>query len=63
MSVYRRQAGDARSTRLTPELVNKPYFVDTQAVRGQTYYYAVTAVDNSRRANESLPSEEAAASY
>jgi fibronectin type 3 domain-containing protein len=36
-----------------------PYFVDTQAAPGQTYYYTVTAVDDSRRANESAPSEEA----
>ena len=61
--VYRRRTGEAKPLVLTPELVNKPYFVDTQAVQGQTYYYSVTAVDDSRRANESLPSEEAAASY
>jgi hypothetical protein len=32
-------------------------------VKGKTYYYYVTAVDDSRRANESLPSEEAAVNY
>lgn len=61
--VYRRLAGEMQSVRLTLELVTKPYFVDAQAAPGQTYYYSVTAVDDSRRANESLPSEETAASY
>ncbi|MFZ2087651.1 MAG: hypothetical protein WAU47_03670 [Desulfobaccales bacterium] len=57
--VYRLRAGEARPARLTPELVKMPYFVDTRAAPGQTYAYAVTAVDNSKRANESEPSEEA----
>ncbi len=57
--VYRLRAGEASAVRLTPELVTKPYFVDTQAAPGQTYAYAVTAVDNSKRGNESEPSEEA----
>jgi len=61
--VYRRRAGEAKPVRLTPELVNKPYFVDTLAVKSQTYYYTVTAVDDSKRANESLPSEEAVVTY
>ena len=38
-------------------------FVDSTAKNGQTYYYAVTAVDDSKRANESQPSEEAAVRY
>ena len=57
--VYRRGAGEAAAARLTPQLVTRPYFVDTNVVKGRTYYYSVTAVDDSRRANESLPSEEA----
>lgn len=61
--VYRRRAGEARFTRLTPDLLKKPYYVDAQVSRGQTYYYYVTAVDNSRRANESVPSEEAVVSF
>jgi fibronectin type 3 domain-containing protein len=61
--VYRRQAGEAAFTRLTPDLLKKPYYVDAQASRGQTYYYYVTAVDDSRRANESLPSEETAVNF
>jgi hypothetical protein len=58
--VYRRREGEPKPVRLTPELLKTPHFVDGQAERGQTYYYTVTAVDDSRRANESLPSEEAA---
>jgi len=61
--VYRRSPGEAQAGRLTPELLTKPYFVDSRVKPGQTYYYYVTAVDNSPRANESLPSEEAAITY
>lgn len=61
--VYRRRAGEAKPTLLTPTLVKKPYYADTSASRGPTYYYSVTAVDDSKRANESLPSEERAVSY
>jgi hypothetical protein len=57
--VYRLRAGEARPVRLTPELLKTPHFLDTQAGPGQTYTYAVTAVDDSPRANESAPSEEA----
>ncbi len=61
--VYRVRAGEASPVRLTAQPVLQPYFVDTQASPGQTYYYSVTAVDNSLRANESQPSEEAAVGY
>jgi len=61
--VYRRGTGEEKYTRLTPELIKKPYFVDAQVRRGQTYHYYVTAVDDSPRANESLPSETAAVTY
>jgi fibronectin type 3 domain-containing protein len=44
-------------------LLKKPSFVDAQVRKGQTYQYYVTAVDTSRRANESLPSEEAAITF
>jgi hypothetical protein len=57
--VYRLRAGEARPVRLTPELLKTPHFLDTTAAPGQTYAYTVTAVDDSRRANESAPSEEA----
>ena len=61
--VYRRRTGEEKYTRLTAKLVTKPYFVDSQVTRGQTYYYYVTAVDDSPRANESLPSEVASINY
>ena len=61
--VYRRSTGEEKYTRLTPELVKKPYFVDAQVKRGQTYHYYVTAVDDSPRANESLPSETMSITY
>ena len=61
--VYRRAAGEEHYTRLSPELVKKPYFVDTRVNRGQTYHYYVTAVDDSPRANESLPSETTPITY
>ncbi|MDI6852814.1 MAG: hypothetical protein QME75_04320 [Deltaproteobacteria bacterium] len=61
--VYRRAAGEPQFTLLTPSLVTRPYFVDDRVSREQTYYYYVTAVDDSERANESLPSEEAAVSF
>jgi fibronectin type 3 domain-containing protein len=61
--VYRRLTGEEKYTRITPELVTKPYFVDSQVRRGQTYYYYVTAVDDTPRANESMPSEVAAITY
>jgi hypothetical protein len=61
--VYRLRVGQARPVLLTPELLKQPYFVDSQVTRGETYAYAVTAVDNSPRKNESTPSEEAVATF
>jgi uncharacterized protein len=61
--LYRRAAGEEKYTPLTPELLKKPFFVDTQVQRGQSYHYYVTAVDHSPRANEGLPSEAAAVTY
>lgn len=61
--VYRRLTGEEKYTRLTKDLVKKPYFVDSQVNRGQTYHYYVTAVDDSPRANESMPSETAAVTF
>jgi len=61
--LYRRAAGQEQFVRLTAELLKKPSFVDAQVRKGQTYQYYVTAVDTSRRANESLPSEEAAITF
>jgi hypothetical protein len=61
--IYRRGPGEERLTLLNRELVTKPRYVDTLAVKGKTYSYYVTAVDQTRRANESLPSEEATITY
>jgi uncharacterized protein len=61
--VYRRPSGEEKYARLTPELIKKPYFVDNGVKRGQTYHYYVTAVDDSPRANESLPSETTPITY
>ena len=57
--VYRLKTGEARPVRLTPELLKETYFVDSGVTRGETYAYTVTAVDDSRQANESAPSAEA----
>jgi hypothetical protein len=61
--IYRRQMGEEKYRRLNTELVKKPYFVDSQVKRGVTYYYYVTAVDDTPRANESLPSETVSIRY
>jgi hypothetical protein len=61
--IYRRQMGETKYRRLNAKLVKKPYFVDSQVKRGVTYYYYVTAVDDTPRANESLPSETVVIRY
>ncbi|MHB8067953.1 MAG: fibronectin type III domain-containing protein [Desulfobaccales bacterium] len=61
--IYRRQEGEVKFILLTPRLLTRPAFLDEQARPGRIYYYYATAVDNSRRANESIPSEEASISY
>jgi fibronectin type 3 domain-containing protein len=61
--IYRRQEGEAKFNLLTLTLVTRPAYLDEKAARGRIYHYYVTAVDTSRRANESIPSEEAAISY
>jgi hypothetical protein len=61
--IYRRQEGEVNFILITPALVTRPAYLDEKAARGRSYHYYVTAVDNSRRANESIPSEEAGISY
>jgi hypothetical protein len=55
--VYRRSLAEPQFRVLTSQLIAIPYFVDQETGTGVTYYYYVLAVDNSRRANQSLPSE------
>ncbi len=55
--VFRRSLAEPQFQQVTPQLLAKPYFVDAAASQGVTYFYYVVAVDNSRRANQSLPSE------
>jgi hypothetical protein len=61
--VYRRLSGQENMVPITPKLTTRPFLLDDQVERGRTYHYYVTAVDNSPRHNESLPSEEAAITY
>jgi hypothetical protein len=55
--LYRRALAELYFHRLHPGLLSKAYFVDSQVKKGEIYFYYVTAVDNSRRGNESPPSE------
>lgn len=56
--VYRRKQGEREFKRLTENPLVKEIYLDTQVELGQDYEYAVTAVDNSVRKNESPRSEE-----
>ena len=55
--VYRRTAKGGEFKRLNPELLRTNSWLDTTAVKGQGYEYAVSSVDDSQSANESPPSE------
>jgi hypothetical protein len=57
--VYRGTASGGPYTLLNPAVVSGTTFTDTTVGAGQTYYYAVTAVDSSN--NASVYSNEAAA--
>ncbi|MGH7263505.1 MAG: hypothetical protein ACREMB_01465, partial [Candidatus Rokuibacteriota bacterium] len=59
--VYRSQSAGRGFQPLTPRAQPATTYVDASVRPGETYYYHVTAVDGSRRANESIPSPEAAA--
>lgn len=56
--VYRRKLGEKEFRRLNESPVAKEMYLDTKVELGQDYEYAVTAVDNSPRRNESPRSEE-----
>lgn len=59
--VYRSGTAGRGHARLTPAPHGATTYVDTDVRPGQRYFYVVTAVDRSRRANESIPSAETAA--
>jgi hypothetical protein len=61
--VYRKRAGERDFRRLTENPLTKETYLDTQVELGQDYEYAVTAVDNSVRKNESPRSEEVRVKY
>jgi fibronectin type 3 domain-containing protein len=59
--VYRSTTAGRGHTRLTAAPQASTTYVDADARPGQTYFYVVTAVDGSKRANESVPSQEVSA--
>ena len=59
--VYRSTMPGRGHVRLTQSPQAGTTYVDTDVRPGQRYYYVVTAIDRSRRANESIPSSETAA--
>jgi hypothetical protein len=59
--VYRSTTAGRGYQPVTPAAQPATTYVDGDVRPGQTYYYVVTAVDRARRANESVPSPEAAA--
>jgi len=61
--VYRRKSGEEEFKRLNETPVTKEAYLDTDVVLEQEYEYAITAVDNSPRRNESPRSEEVRVKY
>jgi len=61
--VYRRKSGEEEFKRLNENPETKEKYLDTDVVLEQEYEYAVTAVDNSSRRNESPRSEEVRVKY
>ncbi|MBM4322275.1 MAG: fibronectin type III domain-containing protein [Deltaproteobacteria bacterium] len=61
--VYRRKMGETEFKRMTSAPLTKETYLDTDVQIGQDYEYAVTAVDNSVRKNESPLSEEVRVKY
>ncbi len=62
-NIYRRKPGEEEFRRLNESPVTKVTYLDTDVVLEQEYEYAVTAVDNSPRRNESPRSEEVRVKY
>jgi fibronectin type 3 domain-containing protein len=61
--VYRRKPGEKEFKRLNESPLEKEIYLDIDVELGQEYDYAVTAVDNSARRNESPFSEEVRVKY
>jgi fibronectin type 3 domain-containing protein len=61
--IYRRKSGEEEFKRLNPSPIKKETYLDTNVELEQDYEYAVTAVDNSVRMNESPRSEEIRVKY
>ena len=61
--VYRRKPGEKEFKRLNESPLTKETYLDKDVVLQQAYEYAVTAVDNSTRRNESPRSEEVRVKY
>jgi fibronectin type 3 domain-containing protein len=59
--VYRSSTAGRGHTRLIAAPQGATTYVDSDVRPGQTYFYVVTAVDRSKRANESVPSQEVSA--
>jgi fibronectin type 3 domain-containing protein len=62
-NVYRRRLGEREFKRLNESPLTNETYLDTTAELRQDYEYAVTAVDNSPRRNESPRSEEVRVKY
>ena len=62
-NVYRRKPGEKEFKRLNESPLPRETYLDTKVELGQDYEYAVTAVDNSPRRNESPRSEEVRVKY
>ena len=62
-NVYRRMPGEPQFKVLNESPLTKETYLDTRVELGKEYEYAVKAVDNSPRRNESPPSEEVRVKY
>ncbi len=62
-NVYRRKSGEEEFKRLNEVPVTKEIYLDPDVVLEEEYDYAVTAVDNTPRRNESPRSEEVRVKY
>ncbi len=58
--VYRRQEGETKFTKMTPQPVTAPFYLDESASPGKSYVYRLKAVDSSPSRNESEFSKEIA---